>query len=84
MGRRLLLVVATAMEAYGTDHNGYAGMTLDEIQKYDWGVADITIVRASRDTYCVESGSGADEMHKNGPPSRSRAVPAPRADGTPG
>jgi len=56
-----------AMEAYGADHNGYAGMTLDAIRKYDYGVADLTVVRATRDSYCVESGSGAEEMHKNGP-----------------
>ena len=66
-----------AMEAYAADHNGYAGMTVAAIQKYDYGITDITIVRASRDTYCVESGEGADQMHKDGPADPISAGPCP-------
>jgi hypothetical protein len=66
-----------AMEAYAADHNGYAGMTLAAIQKYDYGIADITIVRASRDTYCVESGAGAEQRNKNGPGDPISAGPCP-------
>jgi hypothetical protein len=56
-----------AMEAYAADHGGYAGMTVAALRTYDESVADITIIRATRSTYCVESGSGADQRHKDGP-----------------
>jgi len=56
-----------SIEGYAADHNGYAGMTIDALHKYDPGVSDITIVRATRDTYCIESGTGADAFFKDGP-----------------
>jgi len=55
-----------AMEAYAADHNGYAGMTIAALRKYDVTVADLTIVRATRATYCVENRTGADQLHKDG------------------
>jgi hypothetical protein len=55
-----------AIEAYGADHNGYAGMTIAALRQYDVTVANITIVRATRATYCVEAGTGADRLHKDG------------------
>jgi len=56
-----------ALEGYAADHGGYGGVTLAELQEYDASVADITIVRATADTYCIESGSGAEQYHKDGP-----------------
>lgn len=68
-----------AIEAYAADHNGYAGMTIAAIRKYDAGIADITIIRATRDTYCIESGTGADQYHKDGPGEASAPGPCPAA-----
>jgi hypothetical protein len=56
-----------AMEAYAADHHGYAGMTLGALHTYDASISDVTIVSATRDTYCVESGSGSEQYFKNGP-----------------
>jgi hypothetical protein len=57
-----------ALEAYNADHGGYTGATLAGLQRsYDAGVRDVTIVRADGATYCVESGSGSTEYHKDGP-----------------
>jgi hypothetical protein len=56
-----------AMEGYAADHSGYAGATIAGLHEYDTSVADITIVSATRDSYCIESGSGTDEYFKDGP-----------------
>jgi hypothetical protein len=59
-----------ALEAYNADHDGYAGATVAGLQQsYDAGVRDVTIVRAGAATYCIESGSGSTEFHKDGPAS---------------
>jgi hypothetical protein len=76
-----LRAAVPAIEAYAADHNGYTGMTLAAIRKYDAGIADITIVRASRDTYCIESGSGADQYHRNGPAEANAPGPCPAVGG---
>lgn len=67
-----------AMEAYAADHGGYAGMTVAALRGYDESISDITIVRATRATYCVQSGTAADERHKDGPgaPIAAGACPA--------
>ena len=58
-----------AMEAYNADNGnrGYAGMTIAALRKYDASITGVTIVRATSDTYCIESGTGAEQYHKNGP-----------------
>ena len=68
-----------AMEGYAADHDGYAGATVSGLQQYDSSVADITIVSATRDSYCIESGTGADEYFKDGPGAEiaSGGCPAP-------
>ena len=66
-----------AIEAYRAYHNGYAGMTLDALNKYDATIADITIVRATRDTYCIESGTGSEQFHKDGPGKAAAPGPCP-------
>jgi hypothetical protein len=42
-------------------------MTIAALRKYDPEIVDVKIVRASRDTYCIESGTGTGLLHKNGP-----------------
>jgi hypothetical protein len=57
-----------AVEAYFADNNSYAGMTLSYLQTtYDQGIQDVSIVRASTNTYCVESTTGSAAWHKEGP-----------------
>jgi hypothetical protein len=76
-----LRAAVPAIEAYAADHNGYAGMTLAAIRKYDQGIVDITIVRASRNTYCIESGTGAEQYHRNGPAEAAAPGPCPAVGG---
>ena len=66
-----------ALEAYWADHKTYAGVTVAALQKYDKSISDITIVRASRDTYCIESGTGAEQFHRNGPAEATAPGPCP-------
>jgi hypothetical protein len=54
-------------------------MTLAELRQYDAGITDITIVRASRDTYCIESGTGSEMFHKDGRGEGSAPGPCPAA-----
>jgi hypothetical protein len=56
-----------AIEAYYADNNTYAGATLEALQQYDYGVADIRIVQADDVTYCLESTVGAETYSKAGP-----------------
>jgi hypothetical protein len=65
-----------AVEAYAADHNGYAGMTLAALRRYDPAV-DVTIVRAARNTYCIERGTGAEQYHKDGPGAEIAPGPCP-------
>jgi hypothetical protein len=76
-----LRAAVPAIEAYAADHNGYAGMTLAAIRKYDASISEITIVRASRDTYCIESGAGAEQYHRNGPGEANAPGPCPALGG---
>jgi Tfp pilus assembly protein PilE len=57
-----------AIEAYYQDHNSYAGMTLAKLRKsYDSGIAGISIVRASKDAYCIETVGGDTHLFYEGP-----------------
>jgi hypothetical protein len=66
-----------SIEAYAVDHNGYGGMTVPALRRYDRAIEGITIVRATRKMYCIESGSGAGRYHKNGPGSVTARGPCP-------
>jgi hypothetical protein len=66
-----------AIEAYAADHNGYAGMTIAGIRRWDGSISGITIVWATRDRYCIESGTGSDTYHKLGPVEPVRPGPCP-------
>jgi len=56
-----------AIEAYYADNNTYAGVTLEALQQYDYGVADVRVVQADDVTYCLESTGGAETYSKTGP-----------------
>ncbi len=72
-----LRAAVPAIEGYAADHNGYAGMTIAGLRRYDPAIVDITIVRATRETYCIESGTGAEQHHKNGPGEAMAQGPCP-------
>jgi hypothetical protein len=72
-----LRAAVPAIEAYAADHDGYAGMTIAALRAYDAGIIDITIVRATRDTYCIESGTGAEQFHRDGPAEPNAPGPCP-------
>jgi hypothetical protein len=59
-----------AAEAYGADHNGYRGMTLAKLRRYDGSISGITIAWAVRDRYCLQSGTGAGSTTGSARPSR--------------
>lgn len=57
-----------AVEAYNADNSrGYSGMDLTDLQTYDQGVKNITVVSATPVTYCVQSVVGTKTWRKNGP-----------------
>lgn len=72
-----------AIEAYGAEHGGYAGMTLGKIRKWDKSVSHIRVRKATKLTYCVESTT-RPLAHKSGPdadvvtgPCGTRGKPVP-------
>lgn len=56
-----------AIEAYKQDHNAYTGMTPVELHDYDSQIANISIVSARKQTYCIEATGGDSRVFKNGP-----------------
>lgn len=57
-----------AAEAYNADNSaGYSGLTLTEMQAYDQGVKNVSVVSATTTTYCIESTVGQKTWSKNGP-----------------
>ena len=58
------------VEAYYADHTatGYSGLTLATLQaSYDAGIKNITVVRATTASYCVQSVVGQATFKKGGP-----------------
>ena len=58
------------VEAYYADHTatGYSGLTLATLQaSYDAGIKNITVVRATTASYCVQSVVGQATYKKGGP-----------------
>ena len=58
------------VEAYYADHTatGYSGLTLVGLQaSYDAGIKNITVVRATTASYCVQSVVGQATFKKGGP-----------------
>lgn len=77
--QRQLRAAIPAIEAYAADNDGYAGLTLEQIQSYDRGVAGITVVWSAQDAYCIESTVGAETYHLHGPANPQAAGPCPAA-----
>ena len=64
------------IEAYSADHDGYTGMTRDELALYDRSLSDDLVVRsASPSTYCVEATVDGRTFSKAGP--TAEVVPRP-------
>jgi hypothetical protein len=74
-----LRAAVPAIEAYAADHGGYAGMTIEALLRWDAGLSDIRIVWATRDQYCIESGSGSELYHRLGPAEGAAPGPCPAA-----
>jgi hypothetical protein len=55
---RALRAAIPSVLAYYQDHNTYDGMTVAELHNYDAAIESLSIVRLSKKTYCVETGSG--------------------------
>ena len=58
---------AAAIEAYYQDYNTYAGMSLAKLRYIDPWIPDISVVRARKQTYCVEAAAADSRFFKNGP-----------------
>ena len=57
-----------AVEAYNSDNNGYASMSLSNLKStYDQGIKGISVKSASATTYCVTSTVGNAVAYKKGP-----------------
>src|SRR4051794_35789608 len=57
-----------AVEAYNSDNNGYASMTLANLKStYDQGIKGISVKSASATTYCLTSAVGNATAYKAGP-----------------
>jgi hypothetical protein len=57
-----------AIEAYAADHNGYQGVSAAVLKaSYDSGISGVEIVRASAQTYCVQSTVDGQTAAKDGP-----------------
>jgi hypothetical protein len=62
--------------AYGADHRGYVGMTPVAIRNtIDTVFPDVTIVRATATTYCVQATVNGTTAHQNGPKAAYAAGP---------
>jgi hypothetical protein len=72
-------VPATA--AYAADHDGYAGMTIEGLRRWDQSITDIRVVWATRDAYCIESGTDSATYHLRGPAEGPAPGPCPAAPG---
>lgn len=61
-------VAVPAMSAYGADHGGFTGMSVNGLRtSYSPGVGNITILSATGTTYCVSSSVEGHSWYKHGP-----------------
>jgi hypothetical protein len=56
-----------SLEAWRADHGTYAGATVEGLHRYDYGVQNVSILRPTRDSYCLESRVGNAVASKEGP-----------------
>jgi hypothetical protein len=65
-----------AIEAYYADHNSYQGVSTAVLKSsYDAGIGEVEIVRASAQTYCVQSTVDGQFAAKDGPGAGIVAAP---------
>jgi hypothetical protein len=69
-----------AAAGFATDNDGYAGMTIQKLHRYDKGVRGITIVWTNRNAYCAEATAGSTTYHQVGPAEASKPGPCPSRD----
>ena len=56
------------VEAFYADHNTYSGLHLTKLQlSYDAGIKNVSVVRATPASYCVQSIVGQAHYKKTGP-----------------
>ena len=56
------------VEAFYADHNTYSGLHLTKLQlSYDAGIKNVSVVRATAASYCVQSTVGQATWKKGGP-----------------
>jgi hypothetical protein len=56
-----------AIEAYRADNGTYVGLTLAKIRAWDPSVRRITVKRATKNSYCIQSTRPGSVVHYNGP-----------------
>jgi len=56
-----------AIEVYRADRGTYVGLTLAKIRSYDRSVRSVTVKRATRNGYCVQSTLAGPVVHFDGP-----------------
>jgi hypothetical protein len=66
-----------AIEAYAADRpsSGYSGMTVAKLRVIDAGMANVDIVRADLDTYCVQDTVGGQTASFSRPAAELVSVP---------
>ena len=66
-----------AIEAYAADRpsGGYSGMTVAKLRVIDAGMANVDIVRADFDTYCVQDTVGGQTASFSRPASETVLAP---------
>jgi hypothetical protein len=78
--QRLLMKAELAIDVYRYTHDGsYLGMTLEELQKINYGLRGVTVTWATSDSYCIETDV-APVYHLRGPrgwPEQGSCPPLP-------
>ena len=56
-----------AIETYYADNGSYLGLTLSRLNALDPAIVNVSLIRATDKSYCVESEVGTAVYRKNGP-----------------
>jgi prepilin-type N-terminal cleavage/methylation domain-containing protein len=55
------------VEAFYADNNTYSGLTMTALTAIDAGIKNVSVVRTSPSSYCIEGFSGQTTYNKAGP-----------------
>ncbi|MGA9762525.1 MAG: hypothetical protein WBQ14_08890 [Gaiellaceae bacterium] len=66
-GAANLRAATVSIDIYWTAHNTYAGMTFAKLRSIDRSIKDISIVKAGKTEYCIETTTGDPHVFLNGP-----------------